>query len=81
MKPNHPFEFEPHEIGEWIWVWARWRNNANILMSLGWSRWDAEHISATWPKGSDDLLREIDTRFSATYDGFGAIILEHPGCH
>lgn len=76
MKPEYPYELEPHELPNWERVWGRWRNLANILMLLGMSRRTAEDIAATWPKESDDLLERIDPRGPHRYDDHGAIILE-----
>ncbi len=80
MKPDYPYELEPHELPDWARVWGRWRNNANILMLLGLSRERAEHVAATWPAASDDLLHALDPRQPQRYDDHGAIILEPP-CH
>ena len=77
MKPAYPYELEPHELPDWPRVWARWRNNANILMLLGQPRRTAEDVAATWPPTSDDLLADLDPRLPGLiygYDGHGAII-------
>jgi hypothetical protein len=76
MKPNFPYELEPHELADWARVWGRWRNNANILMLLGLPRRTAEDIAATWPQQSDDLLERLDPRRTYRYDDHGAIILD-----
>lgn len=77
MKPDYPYELEPHELGAWVRVWGRWRNNANILMLLGLDRRTAEDVAATWPPASDNLLNDLDPR-ACHYDDHGAVILDLP---
>jgi len=80
MKPDYPYELEPHEQANWARVWGRWRNNANTLMLLGLPRRTAEDVAATWPEASDDILASLDPRGPHTYDDHGAIILDDL-CH
>ena len=79
MKPEYPYELEPHELGDWAGVWGRWRHNANIFMLLGIPRRASEDIAATWPKASDDILDDIleqlDVRRKHRYGLHGEIIL------
>jgi hypothetical protein len=74
MKPDYPYELEEHELADWPRVWGRWRNNANILMLIGFDRRSAEDVAATWPAASDDLLAQLDPRV-CRYDDHGVIVL------
>jgi len=76
MQPEYPYALEPHELVDWARVWGRWRNNANILLLLGYDRHTAEDVAATWPPASDDLLNDLDPRVGGVryrYDDHGII--------